>query len=58
MSFAVMTLFISISVKLTLDFEYIPNIVSMESVKNKYFDYIIVGGGTAGEKKIYHSCNF
>lgn len=44
---------IAISFQLLLDFEYIPNLVPIESVKNKYFDYIIIGAGTAGSVLSY-----
>lgn len=44
---------IAIVIKFVLDFEYIPNLVPIESVKNKYFDYIIIGAGTAGSVLAY-----
>lgn len=48
-----MAIFVGISLKLALDFEYIPNLISVENVKNKYFDYIVIGGGTAGSVLSY-----
>lgn len=41
-----------ISLKLAMDFEHIPNIVSSGAVREKYFDYIVIGSGTAGQLKI------
>lgn len=42
-----------IGLKLLFDFEYIPNLVPIESVANKHFDYIIIGAGTAGSVLSY-----
>jgi choline dehydrogenase len=33
--------------------EYIPNLVAAETVKEKYFDHIIIGSGTAGSVLSY-----
>lgn len=43
-----MSIFLGISIKVALNYEYIPNLVPIESVKNKHFDYIVIGAGTAG----------
>lgn len=53
MSLALVVVVIAVSFRFLLDFEYIPNLVPIESVKNKYFDYIIIGGGTAGSVLSY-----
>lgn len=45
MSFAFAVAIAGIGLKWILDFEYIPNLVSVESVKSKHFDYIIIGAG-------------
>jgi hypothetical protein len=45
MSLALMVAFVGISLRFYYDFEHIPNLVPIESVKNKYFDYIIIGAG-------------
>lgn len=52
LTFALISIFIGISFKLALDFEHIPNIVSSAAVKEKYFDYIVIGSGTAGQFKV------
>jgi len=44
---------VGIGLRLAFDFEHIPNLVPVESVRNKYFDYIIIGGGTAGSVMAY-----
>lgn len=48
MLLVLMVAVIGISLRLLFDYEYIPNLVPVESVKDKYFDYIIIGAGTAG----------
>lgn len=48
MSLALMAAVIAISLRLLFDFEHIPNLLPIESVNEKYFDYIIIGAGTAG----------
>jgi FlaA1/EpsC-like NDP-sugar epimerase len=53
MSFAIMIAVIAIGLRLVFDFERIPNLVPIESVRNKYFDYIIIGAGTAGSVLSY-----
>lgn len=53
MTLALAVAVIAISFRLLLDFEYIPNLVPIESVKNKYFDYIIIGAGSAGSVLSY-----
>ena len=53
MSSTLVVAFIGVGFKLMYDYEYIPNLVSVESVKNKYFDYIIIGSGTAGSVLSY-----
>lgn len=45
---ALLTAFASIGIRLLFNYEYIPNLVSIESVKDMHFDYIIIGSGTAG----------
>jgi choline dehydrogenase len=45
---ALLTALIAIGYKLIFDYEHIPNLVPIESVKRKHFDYVIVGSGTAG----------
>lgn len=53
MSLTLVVAFIGIGFRLMYEYEYIPNLVSIESVKNKYFDYIIIGSGTAGSVLSY-----
>jgi choline dehydrogenase len=45
---SLLAVLIAIAYKIILDYEHIPNLVSIESVKHKHFDYVIVGAGTAG----------
>lgn len=45
---ALLTAFASIGIRLLLNYEHIPNLVSIESVRDMHFDYIIIGSGTAG----------
>jgi hypothetical protein len=48
-SLALTTVIVAISLKLLLDsLEHIPNLVTSKSLKDYHFDYIIIGGGTAG----------
>lgn len=48
-----MMAFIAISLRFLFDFEHIPNLLPVESVNDKYFDYIIIGAGTAGSVLSY-----
>lgn len=48
MSFALVVAFVGIGLRLAFDFEHIPNLVPIESVRNQHFDFIIIGAGTAG----------
>jgi hypothetical protein len=49
MSLALSTVIFAIGLKLLLDtMEHIPNLVTSKSLKDYQFDYIIIGGGTAG----------
>ncbi|KAG5681579.1 hypothetical protein PVAND_010998 [Polypedilum vanderplanki] len=50
---ALLTALASIGYKLVLDYEHIPNLAAIESVRNKYFDYVIVGSGTSGSVIAY-----
>lgn len=45
MTLALVVALAGIALRFALDFEHIPNLVPIESVKNKYFDYIIIGAG-------------
>ena len=45
---ALLTVFASIGLRLLFNYEHIPNLVSIESVRDMHFDYIIIGSGTAG----------
>lgn len=45
---ALLTAFASIGIRLLFNYEHIPNLVSIESVRDMHFDYIIIGSGTAG----------
>lgn len=47
MTLALVVALAGIALRFALDFEHIPNLVPIESVKNKYFDYIIIGAGTS-----------
>ena len=53
MTFGFFVALTAFMIKFFLDFEYIPNLVPIESVKNIYFDYIIIGAGTAGSVLAY-----
>lgn len=48
-----MTAFVAIAYKLIFDYEYIPNLVAIENVKDKHYDYIIIGSGTSGSVLAY-----
>lgn len=45
---ALLTAFAAIGLRLLFNYEHIPNLVSIESVRDMHFDYIIIGSGTAG----------
>lgn len=45
MTLALVVALAGIGLRLVFDFEHIPNLVHVESVKGKCFDYIIIGAG-------------
>lgn len=53
MILALAAAFVAVGVRFIFDYEYIPNLIPVESVKSKYFDYIIIGAGTAGSVLAY-----
>jgi choline dehydrogenase len=53
MLLAAMTALIGIGLRFLFNYEHIPNLVSIDSVKHNYFDYIIIGSGTAGSVMAY-----
>lgn len=50
---AFVTTLIAIGARLLFNYEYIPNLSSIESVKHKQYDFIIIGSGTAGSVLAY-----
>lgn len=50
---ALLTALIAIGARLLFNYEYIPNLSSIESVKHKQFDYVIIGAGTSGSVLAY-----
>lgn len=53
MLLALMTAIVAISYRLIFDYEYIPNLVGIDGVKDKHYDYIIIGAGTSGTVLAY-----
>lgn len=45
--------FIGIAFRILFEYEHIPNLVSVDTVKNTHFDYVIVGAGTSGSVLSY-----
>jgi FlaA1/EpsC-like NDP-sugar epimerase len=48
---ALLAVFVAIGVR--LNYDYIPNLVSIESARERHYDYIIIGSGTSGSVLAY-----